>query len=74
VNNNTLRGWCKHAEIDSGRRATTTGDAARIRDQRFGVEPMCRVLCEHDVHIEDSDRDISECRWHRKVALRDSVG
>jgi hypothetical protein len=39
-----------------------------LHRERFGVEPMCRVLCEHDVHIEDSDRDISESRWHRKVA------
>ena len=33
VNADTLRGWCKQADIDSGRRAgTTTSDAARIKD------------------------------------------
>jgi transposase len=32
VNSDTLRGWCKQADIDSGRRAgTTTDDAARIK-------------------------------------------
>jgi transposase len=33
VNADTLRGWCKQADIDSGRRpGTTTSDAARIKD------------------------------------------
>ncbi len=33
VNADTLRGWCKRAEIDSGRRpGTTTGDAQRIKE------------------------------------------
>lgn len=33
VNPDTLRGWCKQAEIDSGRRpGTTTGDAQRIKE------------------------------------------
>lgn len=33
VNADTLRGWCKQADVDAGRRAgTTTSDAARIRE------------------------------------------
>ena len=33
VNADTLRGWCKRAEIDSGRRpGTTTSDGQRIRE------------------------------------------
>jgi transposase len=32
INKDTLRGWCKQAEIDTGRRpGTTTGDAATIK-------------------------------------------
>ncbi|MDX2376109.1 transposase [Microbacterium sp. LRZ72] len=32
VNPDTLRGWCKQAEIDAGERpGTTTSDAARIK-------------------------------------------
>jgi transposase-like protein len=32
VNPDTLRGWCKQAQIDAGERAgTTTSDAARIK-------------------------------------------
>ena len=33
VNADTLRGWCKQADIDSGRRSgTTTSDAQRIKE------------------------------------------
>jgi transposase-like protein len=33
VNADTLRGWCKQADVDAGRRpGTTTGDAARIKE------------------------------------------
>jgi len=33
INADTLRGWCKQAEIDAGRRlGTTTDDRAKIRD------------------------------------------
>lgn len=33
VNPDTLRGWCKQADIDAGRRVgTTTVDAARIKE------------------------------------------
>ena len=33
VNADTLRGWCKQADIDSGRRpGTTTSDVQRIRE------------------------------------------
>ncbi len=35
INKDTLRGWCKQAEIDAGRRpGTTTADAARIKELR----------------------------------------
>ncbi len=35
VNADTLRGWCKQADIDAGRRpGTTTDDAKRIRSSR----------------------------------------
>jgi transposase len=43
VNKDTLRGWCKQEEIDSGRRATTTGDAARIRDFEREVRELRRA-------------------------------
>lgn len=33
VNPDTLRGWCKQADINAGRRpGTTTGDATRIKE------------------------------------------
>jgi transposase-like protein len=33
VNADTLRGWCKQADIDAGRRpGTTTSDAQRIKE------------------------------------------
>jgi transposase InsO family protein len=33
INEDTLRGWCKHAEIDSGRRpGVTTSEASRIKE------------------------------------------
>ena len=33
INKDTLRGWCKQAEIDSGRRpGATTSDASRIKE------------------------------------------
>ena len=33
VNADTLRGWCKQADVDSGRRpGTTTSDAQRIKE------------------------------------------
>jgi transposase len=33
VNADTLRGWCKQADVDSGRRpGTTTSDGQRIRE------------------------------------------
>jgi transposase len=31
VNADTLRGWCKQADIDAGKRPTTTDDAQRIK-------------------------------------------
>ena len=43
VNADTLRGWCKQADIDAGRRpGTTTGDAARIKElERDNRELKC---------------------------------
>jgi transposase-like protein len=33
INKDTLRGWCKQVEIDSGRRpGVTTSEASRIKD------------------------------------------
>ena len=33
VNADTLRGWCRQADVDAGRRpGTTTSDAARIKE------------------------------------------
>jgi transposase len=33
VNSDTLRGWCKQADIDAGRRpGTTTDDAKKIKE------------------------------------------
>ena len=33
VNADTLRGWCKQADVDAGRRpGTTTSDAVRIKE------------------------------------------
>src|SRR5438552_789539 len=44
INKDTLRGWCKQAEIDVGRRpGTTTGDAARIRDLEREVRELKRA-------------------------------
>ena len=41
VNPDTLRGWCKQADIDAGRAAgTTTSDAAKLR----GLEREVREL------------------------------
>ena len=44
VNKDTLRGWCKQAEIDRGRRAgTTTSDAATIRQLQQEVRELKRA-------------------------------
>ena len=44
INNDTLRGWCKQAEIDAGRRSgTTTGDAARIKELEREVRELKRA-------------------------------
>jgi transposase len=40
----TLRGWCKQAEIDTGRRpCTTTAEAARIRELEHEVKELKRA-------------------------------
>jgi transposase len=44
VNPDTLRGWCKQAEIDSGRRlGVTTADAARIKALEAEVRELKRA-------------------------------
>ena len=44
INKDTLRGWCKQAEIDSGRRpGTTTADAATIRQLEQEVRELKRA-------------------------------
>lgn len=44
VNPDTLRGWCKQAEIDTGRRpGTTTADAQRIRELEHEVRELKRA-------------------------------
>ena len=44
VNKGTLRGWCKQAEIDAGRRAgTTTGEAAELKALRQEVKELKRA-------------------------------
>ncbi len=44
VKADTLRTWCRQAEIDAGRRpGTTTGDAARIKDLEREVKELKRA-------------------------------
>jgi transposase-like protein len=44
VNPDTLRGWCKQADIDAGRApGTTTGDAAKIRQLEREVRELKRA-------------------------------
>ncbi len=44
VNPDTLRGWCKQAEIDKGRGpGTTTADAARTRELEAEVRELKRA-------------------------------
>lgn len=44
VNPDTLRGWCKQAAIDSGRRpGVTTQDAARIKELEREVRELKRA-------------------------------
>jgi len=44
VNPDTLRGWCKQAEIDAGRRqGTTTSEAAELKALRAEVRELKRA-------------------------------
>jgi transposase-like protein len=44
VNPDTLRGWCKRADVDAGRAAgTTTTDARRIKDLEREVKELRRA-------------------------------
>ncbi len=80
VNPDTLRGWVKQADIDTGKRAgTTTVDASRIRDLEREVRELkraneillaassffARELCATRRH---GDRGVVRDRPHRAVA------
>jgi transposase-like protein len=44
INKDTLRGWCKQAEIDSGRRpGVTTDERARIKELEREVHELKRA-------------------------------
>jgi transposase-like protein len=44
VNADTLRGWCKQADIDAGKRpGTTTGDAQKIKRLETEVRELKRA-------------------------------
>ena len=44
VNADTLRGWCKQADIDAGRRpGTTTDEAKRIKELEHEVRELKRA-------------------------------
>ncbi len=44
VKPDTLRGWCKQADIDAGRRpGTTTGDAVKIKELEQEVRELKRA-------------------------------
>jgi transposase len=44
VNSDTLRGWCKQADIDAGRRpGTTTEDSKRIKELEREVQELKRA-------------------------------
>jgi transposase len=44
INKDTLRGWCKQAEIDTGRRpGTTTDERARIKELEREVHELKRA-------------------------------
>ncbi len=44
INPDTLRGWCKQADIDAGRRpGTTTAEAARVKELERDVRELKRA-------------------------------
>jgi transposase-like protein len=44
VNADTLRGWCKQAEIDAGKRpGTTTAEASRVKELEREVKELKRA-------------------------------
>jgi transposase len=44
INADTLRGWCKQADIDAGRApGTTTSDASRIKELEREVQELKRA-------------------------------
>ena len=54
VNADTLRGWCKQAQIDAGERpGTTTSDAARIKQLEAENRKLKRA---NEILLEGSSR------------------
>ncbi len=54
VNADTLRGWCKQAQIDAGERpGTTTSDAARIKQLEAENRELKRA---NEILLEGSSR------------------
>ena len=71
VNPDTLRGWCKQAEIDAGRRpGTTTSDAARIKELRQEVRELKRaneiLLAASSFFARELDPRLPWYRVHRR--------
>jgi transposase len=58
VNTDTLRGWCKQADIDAGKRpGTTSGDAQKIKQLEAEVRELKRA---------------NEILWRLRVSSRGS--
>ena len=85
VNADTLRGWCKQADIDQrdspggleflreGARPATAVVIAFIDDHeaRFGVAPICTVLSEHGAKIAPSTYYAAKARPLSARMVRD---
>lgn len=70
VNPDTLRGWCKQADIDAGRRpGTTTSDAAELKALRQEVNELKRanemLLAASSFFARSSTRDCLGSAVHR---------
>lgn len=70
VNADTLRTWCKQAEVDTGPRpGTTTSDAARIKELDREVKELKRaneiLLAASSFFARELDRDCRGDRVHR---------
>ena len=70
VNADTLRGWCKQADIDAGKRpGTTTEDAAKIKQLESEVRELKRaneiLLAASSFFARELDRDCRGSGVHR---------